>query len=98
MKEIIQKVQVNIPFWMLKDGYLEKFLDMGLNPEIGMDAQSLDGFSFDEVLAVAKRFRDKGARITVHGPFMGRHDIGQIDAAARSWICRPPHRTRKSGR
>lgn len=70
MKEIIQQVQVNIPFWMLMDGYLEKFLELGLNPEIGMDARSLDGFSVDDVQAVARRFREKGARITVHGPFM----------------------------
>lgn len=70
MKEIIEKVQVNIPFRMLMDGYLEQFLDRGLNPEIGLDALSLDHYSYEEFLSVANRFRERGRCITIHGPFM----------------------------
>lgn len=70
MKKIIEKVQVNIPFRMLMEGYLEMFLDMGLNPEIGLDAVSMDTFSYDDCRKVANRFREKDLRITIHGPFM----------------------------
>ena len=41
----VEQLQVNIPYRMLKDGYLDKFLEYGLNPEIGFDAGALDTVS-----------------------------------------------------
>ncbi|GAB6096022.1 sugar phosphate isomerase/epimerase [Desulfatiferula olefinivorans] len=70
MKDMAAKVQVNIPFRMLVSDYLDRFLDLGLNPEIGLDAESLDRFAPDDFKRAADRFRDLGRRITVHGPFM----------------------------
>ncbi|MBU1171792.1 MAG: sugar phosphate isomerase/epimerase [Proteobacteria bacterium] len=70
MKEIISGVQVNIPFRMLTEGYLSRFLDLGLNPEIGVDADALDHFSFDEFKQVAVQFHERNLSVTVHGPFM----------------------------
>lgn len=70
MKNIIEKVQVNVPFRMLVDTYLETFLDMELNPEIGIDAESLDKYSYDDYKKIADIFHENGRSITVHGPFM----------------------------
>lgn len=70
MKEIISAVQVNIPFRMLMEGYLSRFLDLGLNPEIGVDADALDHFSFNEFKQVMDQFHERNLSVTVHGPFM----------------------------
>jgi sugar phosphate isomerase/epimerase len=70
MKDIAARVQVNIPFRMLVSDYLTRFLDLGLNPEIGLDAESLDQFSVSDFRQVADRFRERDLSITVHGPFM----------------------------
>lgn len=70
MKEVIQKVQVNVPFTMLVETWMDTFLSLGLNPEIGIDAVSLETYSKSEFKNIADRFHDAGRRITVHGPFM----------------------------
>lgn len=70
MKDILAAVQVNIPFRMLTEGYLTRFLDMGLNPEIGLDADALDHFTVDDFKGVADRFHERNLSITIHGPFM----------------------------
>ena len=46
---IIQKVQINVPFSMLYDTYLDAFIKNGLNPEIGLDADALDRFSYQDL-------------------------------------------------
>nr|WP_303649989.1 sugar phosphate isomerase/epimerase family protein [Desulfobotulus pelophilus] len=43
---------------------------MGLNPEIGLDAVTLDSMDMQEIKAVARAFQNRGRRITLHGPFM----------------------------
>ncbi len=70
MKNIIEKVQVNVPFRMLMDSYLELFLEMELNPEIGIDADCLEKYSYDDYKRISDIFHEKGRSITVHGPFM----------------------------
>lgn len=67
---IIPSVQVNIPFTMLVDDYLEKFLAYRLNPEIGLDAAALDRFSRADFQYVAKRLHQHYPTITLHAPFM----------------------------
>lgn len=69
LKPIIDKVQVNIPFGMFFDGYLELFESTGLNPEICMDADALEGYSGADFKKIAGIFKGNGRRVTFHGPF-----------------------------
>jgi sugar phosphate isomerase/epimerase len=63
------RVQVNIPFAFLVNHYLGRFLDGGLNPEIGLDAYSLDRFPPSAFRGMARAFQAAGRRITLHAPF-----------------------------
>lgn len=67
---LVKQLQVNIPYRMLKEGYLNKFLEYGLNPEIGFDAGALDSISISEANAIAEQFHRAERTITLHGPFM----------------------------
>ena len=50
---LIRKIQVNIPFTMLYESYLERFIQHGLNPEIGFDAAALDKYSLSDFKGIA---------------------------------------------
>jgi sugar phosphate isomerase/epimerase len=63
-------VQVNIPFRMLSESYLDGFIKNRLNPEIGFDAEVLDGCPISRMEAVAAQLLDAGLTITFHAPFM----------------------------
>ncbi len=63
------QVQVNIPFPYLWRGYLERFLELGLNPEIGLDAYSLGHYPPAVFRRAARAFHASQRRITLHGPF-----------------------------
>ncbi len=68
---IIDSVFVNAPFsWLLEKDLLEPFCKYRLNPEIGIDAYSMEKWSRADFEAVAERFRENGRRITLHGPFI----------------------------
>ena len=69
-RRIMDLVQVNIPFTMLCESYLDRFKTDRLNPEIGFDAQALDGYSLSDVEVVARQLDDLGVRITLHAPFI----------------------------
>jgi sugar phosphate isomerase/epimerase len=66
----VKQLQVNIPYRMFKEGYLDKFVEYGLNPEIGFDAGALDTVSIPEANAIAEQFHGAGRTITLHGPFI----------------------------
>jgi len=66
---LISRVQVNIPFSYLGEGYLDLFLARRLNPEIGLDACSLGRFPRRDFSRVARAFRQAGRRLTLHAPF-----------------------------
>ena len=68
-QNIKRKVQVNIPFKMLYDTYLGRFLEYELNPEIGIDAAALDRFSRVEFSDMARQLLRRGLTVTIHGPF-----------------------------
>ena len=68
-EDLTSLVQVNIPFPFLLDGYLEKFLQGGLNPEIGLDGDSLGRYPPGEFRRMARAFREARRRVTLHGPF-----------------------------
>ncbi len=84
---LIDQVQVNIPFPFLFSGYLERFLKKGLNPEIGLDAYSLDHYPPGAFKRIARTFKDAGRRLTLHGPFQdlapGALDDGVLAACRR---------------
>ncbi len=82
LKQIIQNVQVNIPFTMLYEDYLDTFLEYGLNPEIGLDAEALDRYSIANFIGIAKEFQRQSRTVTLHGPFIDLNP-GSPDPAVR---------------
>jgi len=82
IKEIIQKVQVNIPFTMLYESYLETFIEYGLNPEIGLDAAALDRYSMADFSGIAEKIHENSRTVTLHGPFIDL-SAGSPDPAVR---------------
>jgi len=70
MSRILQSLQVNIPFTMLYESYLPRFIQNKINPEIGFDAIALDRFSMSDYKNIAKQLHQKGRSITLHAPFM----------------------------
>ena len=72
MAAIKDKVQINIPFHMLWEGYIDRFVDLGLNPEIGLDANAFYQFSRSDFDKIAKQLHRKALTITLHAPF---HDL-----------------------
>jgi sugar phosphate isomerase/epimerase len=77
---IAPHVHVNAPFILLKETFLETFLSLGLNPEIGLDAIALERYNVHDFSEVARQLADKSLSVTFHGPF---HDLspGALDPA-----------------
>ena len=70
-RQIIEKIQVNIPFTMLvEEQWQNLFFNSGLNPEIGLAAEALDAFSLSDFKQFADQFHNRNRSITIHGPFM----------------------------
>lgn len=69
MTETIRRLQINMPFSLLKEKYLPMVLEKGINPEIGIDCFVLDNYSLDDFAAVAEPLHERGLTITLHGPF-----------------------------
>ena len=67
--QVIQAVQINIPFNMLQDR-LEDVIQYRLNPEIYLDARTLDQISIPAAQTLADRLLQSSSRITFHGSFM----------------------------
>jgi len=70
MTPLTDILQINIPFTMLRDSYLDRFIADRLNPEIGFDADALDGSPLPVVETVARTIRDAGLTVTFHAPYM----------------------------
>jgi sugar phosphate isomerase/epimerase len=70
-QEIIRRIQVNIPYTMLiQKNWLDLFLGLKLNPEIGLDAEALDNFTATDFTQIANQFIEQGCTITLHAPFL----------------------------
>jgi sugar phosphate isomerase/epimerase len=70
-RQILEKIQVNIPFTMLVERqWHELFFNTGMNPEIGLAAEALDGFALSDFKHFADQFHVRNRAITLHGPFM----------------------------
>lgn len=83
MSKLIEITQVNIPFTMLYESYLDMFLTNGLNPEIGLDCTALENFSFSQFSDIADRLHQRGLSITLHAPFIDLSP-GSPDPAVRA--------------
>jgi sugar phosphate isomerase/epimerase len=70
MSPLIKEIQVNIPFVMLYESYLERFVKLRLNPEIGFDAIALDRYSLSDFSGTAARLHESCLTITLHAPFV----------------------------
>ncbi|MGD8290572.1 MAG: sugar phosphate isomerase/epimerase family protein [Desulfobacterales bacterium] len=70
MQDMIPKIQVNVPFRMLYENYLDQFLEHRLNPEIGIDALALERFAFSDFKHIAHILDDHNLTVTLHGPFI----------------------------
>ncbi len=82
MDTMKHKVQISIPFTMLYDTYLDRFLTEGLNPEIAIEANALDRFKRDDFIRIADKFHDRALQVTLHGPFIDLA-VGSSDKAVR---------------
>jgi len=69
-KKILSAVQVNIPFRMLVESYLDLFTANRINPEIGLDTDALDNFTKSDFKRIAASISSYRPRITLHGPFI----------------------------
>ena len=69
-KKILGSVQVNIPFRMLVESYIDLFLANRINPEIGIDADALENFKPSDFEKIAAALSIYQPRITLHGPFI----------------------------
>jgi len=100
MGKLRDQVQVNIPFTMLYEFFLDGFLTKRLNPEIGFDASALDRYGPSDFSHVAKKLREGNLTVTLHAPFMDlspgspdprvrsltRERLGQILGPVRAFL------------
>jgi sugar phosphate isomerase/epimerase len=55
---------------MLWDSYIDRFVDLGLNPEIGFDANAFVKFGRPDFNMMAERLHQRSLTITLHAPFV----------------------------
>ncbi len=67
---IKKNIQVNIPFSMLVESYLDQFINYNLNPEIGLDARVLTTAHESDFIKVKEKLERAGLCITIHSPFI----------------------------
>ena len=82
MRWVTKKIQVNIPFRMLIDSYIEHFINHRLNPEIGFDAVALERYSLADFRNIADQLHQNSLTITFHGPHIDLSP-GSPDPAVR---------------
>jgi sugar phosphate isomerase/epimerase len=70
MQDILKKIQIHMPFHMLRDRYLPMVLKERINPEISFTHETLDRFRPDDYRKVAAALLDAGLTTTIHAPFM----------------------------
>jgi sugar phosphate isomerase/epimerase len=75
MLQLLSHVHVNMP-WKVLPQHMSTVLTLKMNIEIGFEAQELDSLSPREFSSVAERLRNRGCRITLHGPFWGLEPAG----------------------
>ncbi|HMA67823.1 MAG TPA: sugar phosphate isomerase/epimerase family protein [Desulfosalsimonadaceae bacterium] len=83
-EQVLERVQVNIPFGMLMEAYYQELvLSTPINPEIGLDAGVLDTYTKADFADVAEKLHQRGCSVTIHGPFLDLSP-GSPDTAIRN--------------
>jgi sugar phosphate isomerase/epimerase len=70
MQEILRKIQVHVPFHLLREKLLPWVIREGIHPEIAFGHGDLDRFEVADFRKVAERLADAGRSVTFHAPFM----------------------------
>jgi len=83
MDSIKDKVQINIPFAMLWDTHIDRFIELGLNPEIGFDATAFVRFTRSDFCKTSKRLHKRSLTVTLHAPFVDL-SAGSLDPDIRA--------------
>lgn len=68
-EDIIKNVQVCIPFRLLREKHLPLVIENRINPEIGIDGDTIDTYAPKDFSDMAFLLRQEGLTITLHGPF-----------------------------
>ena len=84
-KPVTDQIHVHIPYRMLIRR-LDEVLRAGLNPEIFLDGDALDGTSPDELKQVSGAFHERGRTITIHGPYMDLSPGGADEKVRRATV------------
>jgi len=82
MRDIIDRVQINMPFQHLHDKYLPLVLEKRINMEIGFNCFVLDRFTQKEFSDIAEKISDAGLTVTMHAPFFDLRP-GAVDPLIR---------------
>jgi len=68
LHQVIQQVHINMP-WQHLPKHLDMVLEHGFHLEIGLGGKDLDVLSRHEARLMATKLRQKGIRLSLHGPF-----------------------------
>ncbi|MFZ2445145.1 MAG: sugar phosphate isomerase/epimerase [Syntrophobacteraceae bacterium] len=81
MRAVLERVSINMP-WAFFHRYRDLVLDNRINVELGFGAGELEETPIPEISEAVGALRDRGCRITAHGPFW---DLcpGSIDPGIR---------------
>jgi sugar phosphate isomerase/epimerase len=82
MKERPLKIQVHVPFHLLREKLLPWVIRDGINPEIAFNHDDLDRFRKGDFREIAERLVDAGLSVTFHSPFMDLRP-GALDPRVR---------------
>lgn len=82
MDELLNAIQVHIPFRMLLEKFLDQVIAGRIHPEIGFDYASLDSTRREQYQEISGRLTEAGLRVTFHAPFMDLRP-GAIDPRIR---------------
>ena len=82
MRDVMRKVQVNMPYQMLIDEHLPLVIREKLNPEIGFNCFVLDRFTTGNFIETARILSGAGVNVTFHAPFFDLRP-GALDRKVR---------------
>jgi sugar phosphate isomerase/epimerase len=82
MRDILNKIQVHVPFYRLRENLLPMVIREGINPEISFNHRDLERFQTIDFKETADRLADAGLSVTFHAPFLDLRP-GAIDPRIR---------------
>lgn len=82
MREILKKIQVHVPYYLLKEKLLPMVIREGINPEIAFNHLDIDRYQTTDFRETADRLAGSGLSVTFHAPFLDLRP-GAIDPNIR---------------